>query len=214
MLKYFLAGAVGLGLGYAICLKHLEQEYNDRVDLEVEEVKAYYVDKIQRMEEDNKDSDLDYGDVLTGTEEIVEYHEAAAGYQSDATLVPGWIPKTTLVNYHKGPELDPRQAPVINLSVGPIQISEQAFIEEASGYEQIQLNYYMDDDVLTDAQNVQVYTMDERDHIIGVHLETIKNALPGDGITYFRNDRLKKEYEIYRNQSAYSEMVAGESADG
>lgn len=84
------------------------------------------------------------------------------------------------------------------------QIHKDEFFAEESGYDQTTLTYYAGDDILVDEQEVPIYN----------HKAIVGNPKFGHGsgdqnVAYVRNDKVKGEYEIIRDEGLYQIEVLG-----
>lgn len=96
---------------------------------------------------------------------------------------------------------EPNDQPKTASPPDPYVIDHDTFHEEMSGYEKITLNYYRENDVLTDDQDEVISDMVD---IIG------KDALANFGynsddpdIVYVRNEKYESDYEVVRLHERY-----------
>lgn len=85
----------------------------------------------------------------------------------------------------------------------PYVIPPDEFGQEDNDYDLVSLNYYKDG-VLTDDFDVPIENADD---IVG--LESLKHFGDNDYV-FVRNDRLKVEYEIFRDERNFSDVVSND----
>lgn len=86
----------------------------------------------------------------------------------------------------------------------PYIVHKDEFFGEEVDYNQLTLNYYAGDDIMTDAEESPLYNYRQ---IVG---ELRFGHGSGDPkVVYVRNDKLKTEYEILHNEGLYSVEVLG-----
>lgn len=78
---------------------------------------------------------------------------------------------------------------------------------ERDGYTHTELTYYAGDDVLCDADDKPV---EEIDKVVGVaNLEKFGHGSGDKSVVFIRNDELKLEVEVTRDEGSFSEVVHG-----
>lgn len=87
----------------------------------------------------------------------------------------------------------------------PYQITSLEFAENETGYDQVSVTWYSEDNVLTDDADGLV-----DDHkCVGDHNLELFGTGKDPNIVHVRNDRLKVDYEIARHQGKFSHAVLG-----
>lgn len=87
----------------------------------------------------------------------------------------------------------------------PYTIHRDEFFSNEMGLEHVTLEYYAGDNILTDAEDVPVYGMDD---VVG-YLRFGHGSLD-PSIVYIRNEKLKAEYEVLLNEGSYQADILGE----
>lgn len=89
----------------------------------------------------------------------------------------------------------------------PYVISYDEYNQDMTHYDKLTLNYYEDDDTLTDDEDEVIPDVDL---IVGGDSLTRFGEMSGDPeIVYVRNDKLQIDYEIIRLSRSYGETVLG-----
>lgn len=186
-LLFMAGGAAGFGAGWLLFKKKSEI----RADKEIEEVKAYYAEKlisekkrIDRLEDDSK-----------------KINEAIESVYSDAKIKD----KTS---YHKiGKEEEivkaEKESPEEDEPTKPYLITEEEFLNDKNDYDKISLTYYMFDDTLAD----------ECDEMIDVE-ENISSDIynqiaTSDEDLYVRNNAIQTDFEIMRIEGSFHDRYGG-----
>lgn len=90
----------------------------------------------------------------------------------------------------------------------PYVLHINEFVNRDSGYHQQVLEWYMQDQILADENNVPIYSPEK---IVG-RLEWGRGSKDEDTV-YIRNDKLHAEYEIHKNPGSFQEEVYGVEAE-
>lgn len=93
----------------------------------------------------------------------------------------------------------------------PYVISSKEWYTNDTDYDQITLTYWADDDVLADDTNRMINEVDEVVGATNLHRFGFLSEDPD--IVYVRNERLKADYEITKDERNYSEIVHGIPVD-
>ena len=173
----FIAGAA---IGSVITYKLTVQKYDHLVQEEIASVKAAFSDK----------------EKTTRTAENRRTRRKADinGYADEIT-------KNGYVNYSDRSKKDVKDTMIKNMDDIPYTISPDEY-GELSDYEQISLTYYADGVLADDSDEV---------------VEDIEETVGRDSLSHFgeyendavfvRNDRLKADYEILRDERTYASVV-------
>lgn len=86
----------------------------------------------------------------------------------------------------------------------PYIIEHDEFMENDSGFEQIQLTWYEGDSVLVDPHDQPI---NNTIAAIGSDSMHFGRGSKDDNIVYIRNDRLEKEYEVIRSNGKFAEEM-------
>lgn len=88
----------------------------------------------------------------------------------------------------------------------PYVLHVEEYEESEMGYDQITLTYYMGDDIVTDDQDVPVY---RPQNIIGEVRDLFGHGSQDPNVVYIRNENLRAEYEVLRDNGSYEVDVIG-----
>lgn len=194
-----ISAAVSFGAGFWVAKRKLEADMIELVNLEVAEAKAEYREIYEtRLEQDLLEESEEIIKAEIGVDEKVllqEATEALAAYQGNDE------PTEPLSLDDVLGAADPN---------GPYVISEEEFMSDNMGYAQLQLTYFVGDDVLMRDENQEVFDTDERNTIIGFDNLTMFAQYPdGEDTLYVRCDRYRREFEIERSMGKFSIEVLG-----
>lgn len=87
----------------------------------------------------------------------------------------------------------------------PYVIATEEWYLNETDYDQITLTYWADDDVLADDANRMITAVDEVVGATNLHRFGFKSDNPD--IVYVRNERIKADYEITKDERNFSEVV-------
>ena len=89
----------------------------------------------------------------------------------------------------------------------PYVLHVEEYEESEMGFDQITLTYYMGDDIVTDDNDVPVY---RHQNIIGDRVrELFGHGSQDANVVYIRNENLRAEYEVLRDNGSYEVDVIG-----
>lgn len=88
----------------------------------------------------------------------------------------------------------------------PWILEKENFFENANEYSQTSLTYFEGDDVLCDEQDRAIRDYEK---VIGPDNLHFGRGSGDKNVVYIRNDKLKADYEIVRNQRKYTQEVLG-----
>ena len=210
-------GAVG---GYFYAVKKLTAEYdevfNETLDAELKQVQEHY-DKRHLIQEERhaKERELllqerrvpkppvgvDAGDGLMEgpDEEILE--RIAAGLRRDD-------PADGTLSADRGAgiigQIKPPLEVVAKRRSAPYMVTEQVYMDNVDGFNQVSLIYYTGDSVLADIDDNPIGDVEA---LVG--LNNLHN-LGSETVRYVCNNRNRTYYEINIDHRSYAEFVAGE----
>lgn len=220
--------AGGAALGYWVTRRHLEIEFQKRLDQQIDNADDFYRRKYEKKLKEQRTLD---GSYPVETVEVVRTSETSdaedaqqeneekllndpslrsvlTNYQgmADAEMAPSEYVKSVLV-----PEPEDEDIPEPTNSSLPVIISEEAYMEQVSGFNQLSRTYYAGDDILATEQN-KIVSDSVRKNTVGVEvLELLKMGVDRNKqpvtVVYVRNKELSMEYEIFREPGMYTEEV-------
>jgi hypothetical protein len=186
--------AAGAVAGYFVAQQRLATKYSEIAEQEIADARQYF----QRV---NKS-----GDYETPAKAV-----AALGIAVE-TVTTSVDPRPAVETLLKGmgyraakevlEEIDARgpDAPYI--------IRQDEFLENDTGYEQLCLTYYVEDDTLAEQDDSIV---DDVERMVGkANLDRFGGVSNDDNIVYVRNERMRAEYEVVRHHGSYKTVVLGE----
>ena len=189
MYEYLKLGAaftIGLGAGILASKRFFQLKYEKIANEEIESVKAsvekrsHVIDKSSLEDPENFAKKL-IEDVKSSKNEVRMYSSIDNMYR-------------TSINEE---ELVKREHPEDDRPEDCYEISEADYSETALGYDKLTLHYYIDDDMLVDADNGDWTSQD-----IGPEgIERIRHA--DEDELYFRNDPTATDYEVIRLKGTY-----------
>ena len=194
------AGASGFVVG-TVVKKRMELKYEAIIEHEVAEARAFY----QRL---NKPS----------MEEVAKRHKTVDLLADDsmeeavsALHNKYEVPETVTHNiFVEGKPMDEDfdyEAEIASRSEDkPYVISYDEFQQGEKDYIQNSLNWYEDDDVLTDDKDV----IPNPDDVVGEeNLQRFGHGSRDPRIVYIRNDVMEVDFEVVKNPSSYAHTVLG-----
>lgn len=99
------------------------------------------------------------------------------------------------------------QDEIDHVSMEPYLITEETYFANEGFFDQNQLVYFEEDDVLADNKNEIIL---ERDEIVGSDFtDNFGYGTNDENIVYIRNEKLKADFEIYRDPGSYEKEVLG-----
>lgn len=193
----FTAGVIVGGVtGFIVAQKMLKTTLDAELEEQIKDVKEHY--KLLRKEEEYSTPMIlaeKYDDVLEGLEYLA--HEEKTDEEDDDDI--------------QEIEEESEAIPVGNLfernKNEPYVIPVAEFMNDSNSFDKITITYFEEDDVLCD----------EREEVIPNVEGTVGNdALTKFGymsddekIVYVRNERLKTDFEVLKEEKSYAEVVLG-----
>lgn len=225
----FVAGVVGgAGLGYFLAVKRLGKKFDERMEMEISETRAFYAN-LNKVDE--------AGEPLTPQDVMEQRHgaEAAAqivrGYQGRSEEPEGEpegepydevvdekllakteskVRRTEKVetrNVFSDPSFDLEEELKYRTEDKPYILTHDEYFAAEKDYDTFSLTYYELDDTLVDEQDKPIENVDE---MVGEdHLVRFGSGSKDNNIVYVRNDKLGSDYEISKSTGSYLEEVLG-----
>lgn len=226
--------AIGAGIGvgaYFLMKKRLEKQYEARLQQEIDEVRASYKRRVKKQQFDSPEEAADALHVYQGDslppktkEKVIRAVEKVLGDEETTTKVvrgrgdePGYVEVETETSVEKNEFIDGR--PInpfdwnqeVELSKRdpevPYVISFEEFNENSTDWEQNNLVYYEEDDVLADERDNPI---PEIEATVGYdNLKRFGHGSQDPNVVYIRNERTEALFEVIRNQGSYTDQVVG-----
>lgn len=200
MLKGLIKGTViflaGVGVGYLVADTMKEEEYKEKAREEINEVKAIYKEKLAEAIGDvNKVIDVEVEEIEEddySEEEMEEYKHRTKVYDYAQAY------------NNKSKEETPRPERKILAEDGypPYTINEDEY-GEFEDYDTKNLTYFMGDKKLVDEDAEEV--VEDVESLVGVENLKIFEEFPDCTGIYVRNDDLKIDFEILKDDFSWSE---------
>lgn len=214
ILAGFGCGAVVGGVvGYFVAEKRLRTRYEDIADIEIAEMKAFYMERERELVEtqqriaEQRKPDLDaiakriaHEKDITEAEAIVEANRYADEEEEPEEVnafeeLPGW-------NYD--------QQVAGRTNEHPFIMHAEEFRQSECAH-QITITYFEGDDVLVDETDEVI---SKKDEVVGMaHLEKFGFGSGDPNVVYVRNPKLDIEYEILRHRGHYAKEILGLEED-
>lgn len=187
-LSYIGVLGAGVGIGVLGTKVYFEKQANDRVDSEIEQMRAYYESLKPEPEKE---------------EEVVEENRESL---ADISTFRDYNTLSEHIAYN---EMDEKpESPKEEYDDEPYFIDIDDFDEVTLGYAKKELVYYMDDGSLV---NEQDNTEDDGEVVsivdtVGVkNLEEFENSY--ETTCYIRNEKLKEDYEVSKIFNSYGAVL-------
>lgn len=223
-MKHVIFAVVGFALGYVTCLAVREKHYVKQYAELIEEVREHYAAKYTNSEmPDEDDDDLEaMSDYVaedarqalmvyrTDTEIEDEDEESPESSRSPAEA------RRTFIEYHKmhvsAGEVEKVTLVPVDDSVSlPFRISEHDFMSSTSEFAQAALDYYTEDDVLTD-QKHEVFNDSDRMRMVGGTIGVFRTD--ATDAMYVRSEITRREYEVFKIVGSYEKLLDDEAESG
>lgn len=231
-----LLGGLGVGYvaGYLITKKSLEKQTDALIQEEIDSVKEFY----ERQKADTvvkKATPQETFAEIHGSEELGEIIEAyrttspiedkvdlsilvdedGKSLKRLATTFP--VEELRTVNIFKESEENPVTDEELGEEVdGPLEVLDASkpyvialddFMDDENGYDKITIAYYEEDESLADDREQLVPDIEGTVGSINLHKFGHKSKNPD--IVYVRNERIKTDFEITRDEGSYARNVLG-----
>lgn len=196
---------IGAGIGYMIAEKRMLKTFDERLEREVADMREFYTTVVTKKYPTPEEAVADLikpeknVPVIT-TAEKVAYHKIVATEYNNG--VP-WEEVELEIQDERTEQRNVFADQEVEIAV----ISQEAFMQNDSGYTQATLTYYAEDHIVTDEQEDE---LSDHEKIVGPNIEDKFGEQSSDPLTvHVRNDKLRMEFEIVRHPSAYSREVLG-----
>jgi hypothetical protein len=218
---------------YVLVKKKLEREYADLSDREIREARAYFaqMNKVEvfsdpetlaaKLYEDEtvptKEPEVSYGGVV----DDLDYRSKTNYHKPSEIAVENLVEAAeemeeaveTVRNVFKDSEPVDKvefdyDVELANRSPeAPYVISREEYESKEQEYEQAQLAWYIQDDVLADHADDPI---EEIESTVGMsNLDKFGHGSGDNNIVYIRNERLELDFEVLRSNASFLEVVHG-----
>ena len=145
---------------------------------------------------------------------VIQFERPTMAYEQPVHIpkeVPAMVEDTVSLIRHsifpdkdESDEWDAEKEEASRKGRGVYIIHQDEFFGDELGYSQMSLNYYEEDDILCDDDDVPIYNYEQ---VVG-RLE-FGHGTDDKNVVYVRNDARECEYEILRNTTSYANEVLG-----
>lgn len=191
-MKHFVSFLVGAAVGAGVTAYFMRSWCDQRIKEEVQSVKDKWSERAIKPEGNHSDEPIVETEDNTVITEHVDYYATAEEINKMTDLV-----ETERYKARKEAEREARA------NAKPYLISE---IEYSNGdYEPIDLTYYADNVLVTD-DNME--PVEDVEGTVGFNaLAHLMKGGPEDDIIYVRNDRLRVDYAVMRDDRQFSSIL-------
>lgn len=188
--RELLSFAVGLAIGVISSALY----FRGKTQEEVDEVRSFYLNRVDENEdkEDKTVEDKVFREFNATKPEIRDYINT--------------LHNQKYVDYSKTTKSDDSSAKVMEVISDPYVISIDDFGQE-EGYDTITLTAYSDGTIAN-------YADDELENPESTVGEDILSKFGDEDVVYIRNDRLKADFEVIRDNRTYLEVVGDSPTEG
>jgi hypothetical protein len=231
-----VGAGLGVG-AYFLLRKRLSAKYEAYAQQEIEEVRASYKRRVRRQEYNTPEEAAEAMHAYQGEDIRPDFNRLSPREQAEVKLVvknmlgeetetkvirgrggePGYVEVETETTIEENEFIDDR--PInpfdwnqdVELSKrdpeSPYVISFEEFNENSTDWEQNNLVYYEEDDVLADERDNPV---PEIEATVGYdNLKRFGHGSKDPNVVYIRNERTEALFEIIRNPGSFSDQVVG-----
>ena len=191
--REFLSFVIGLAIGVVSSALY----FRGKTQEEVDEVRSFYLSKVGENEAtENTEAE-------TVEEKVFREFNATKPEIRDYINT---LRERKYVDYSKTAEPDDSSAKVPEVIADPYVISIDDFGQE-EGYDTITLTAYSDGTIANYADD----ELEDPESTIG---EDILSKFGDEDVVYIRNDRLKADFEVVRDNRTYVEVVGDSPTEG
>ena len=191
--REFLSFVIGLGIGVVSSALY----FRGKTQEEVDEVRSFYLSKVGENEAtENTEAE-------TVEEKVFREFNATKPEIRDYINT---LRERKYVDYSKTAEPDDSSAKVPDVIADPYVISIDDFGQE-EGYDTITLTAYSDGTIANYADD----ELEDPESTIG---EDVLSKFGDEDVVYIRNDRLKADFEVVRDNRTYVEVVGDSPTEG
>lgn len=216
MNKTFLAFGAGLAVGIGGTYFYLKQKYEEKLSKQIQEIRRHYQEKEKTEEEPDEDPKTveEMGEnwkkglvnFATRFEEAEERGKERIAYESIAKRYQE-SDKMRILGFDKSP-VDPaeQESPPEDEPEEEIFTVSEEEIETYDNFEDINLTYYAEDDILCDDQE---QVIEDPEVVIGDALTRfgLKSGYPDT--VFVINKRVRAIFEVLMVEGSYQEIVLG-----
>lgn len=206
---------VGLGLGAIGAYVLLNENFEKKIDEEIEAYKQYQEDKhvtvVNNVVKEDPQMTEIYEEALTQD----KYQDYTKKYKKPEELVKErYYGDDIIESYEEGPSEDDVEEDYIEPRLDakgeyplPYLITPEQFENDVPYFDKITISYYYGDDTLADEQEEIIPDIES---VIGEDALYAFGMNKGDpDIIHVRNERLASDFEICRTDLSYAEHVLG-----
>lgn len=210
MMKYLLSVAIGAGAGYFYAQFKLQQRFEEDLKVATKEAKNRFRGQYEKkLETAKREAEVE---ALRSLGEDAKEEQKAVVSNPPVSTSPLSNAARALTDY-KGistaskPEEPKEDDSLDERAPEPHEISIEDFKENASGYKQYSITYYVEDDIFA-GQSDQVIREPERSLVLGkANIEKIKSGFGDSDAFYVRAPVNKMELEVVRVENSYANVV-------
>lgn len=195
MNKTFLSFGVGLAVGIGTTYFYLKRKYEEKLSEQIQEVRKHYQEK-QKQSKPKEEKDEKFTNRFEEAEERgkdrIAYESIAKRYQGsdeDRPIDP--------VEQESPPEDEPEEE-IFTVTEEEMEIYDN--------FENIDLTYYAEDDILCDDQE---QVIEDPEAIIGDALTKFGVESDYPDTVYVINERVRAIFEVLMVEGSYQEIVLG-----
>lgn len=202
MNKTFFAFGAGLAVGIGATYFYLKQKYEEKLSEQIQEVRKHYQEK-QEKPKSKEEKDEKFARRF---EEAEERGKDRIAYESIAKRYQG-SDKMHILGFDKSP-VDPaeRESPPEDEPEEEIFTVTEEEMETYDNFEDINLTYYAEDDILCDDQE---QVIEDPEAIIGDALTKFGVRSRYPDTVYVINKRVRAIFEVLMVEGSYQEIVLG-----
>lgn len=206
----------GVGIGYLVADTLKKEQYEQMARDEINEVKAIYKEKLaegKNSENKSEKEEINDNKETDNKEEIIEYKKMAKVYDYNKIYTSNKSDKSNKTNEE---DIEKNKNSISDLNCvtynrneydRPYTINSEDY-GEIEEYDTLQLTYFMGDKKLVDEDADDI--IEEPDLHVGLdNLKTFEEFPDCTGI-YVRNDVIKMDFEILRDDFSYEDIVEKE----
>lgn len=194
MNKTFLAFGAGLAVGIGGSYFYLKQRYEEKLSEQIQEIRRHYQEKQERSKsKEEKDEKF-----ASRFEEVEERGKDRIAYESIAKRYQGSDKNPVDPAEQESPPEDEPEEEIFTVT--------EEEMETYDNFEDIDLTYYAEDDILCDDQE---QVIEDPEAIIGDALTKfgVKSGYPDT--VYVINKRVRAIFEVLMVGGSYQEIVLG-----
>ena len=195
MNKTFLAFGAGLAVGIGGTYFYLKQKYEEKLSEKFQEIRKYYKEKQERLKS-KEEKDEKFVNRFEEAEEKgkdrIAYEAIAKRYQGSDEQCP-----VDPAELESPPEDEPEEE-IFTVTEEEMEIYDN--------FENIDLTYYAEDDILCDDQE---QVIEDPEAIIGDALTKFGVESDYPDTVYVINERVRAIFEVLMVEGSYQEIVLG-----